>query len=66
MAALAAFGQARAMSDRAAEDGGSPAAWPDRPRRLDEQTARWAGLALLAVVVLMTAATVVHLLVRRY
>ena len=53
------------MSGHAAEDDAAPAA-AARPGRLGERTALWLGLAALAVVVLMTAVTFVHIVARRY
>ena len=54
------------MSDRAVEDDGAPAAAAARPGPLGERAALWLGLAALAVVVLMTAVTFVHIVARRY
>ena len=54
------------MSDRAAENDGPPAAVSARPGPLAERAALWLGLAALAVVVLMTAVTFVHIVARRY
>ena len=54
------------MSGHAAEDDAAPAAAAARPGRLGERTALWLGLAALAVVVLMTAVTFVHIVARRY
>jgi hypothetical protein len=54
------------MSDQSAEDDGAPAAAATRPGPLGERAALWLGLAALAVVALMTAVTLVHILARRY